>query len=174
MCAMDASPIPSDKTAMWQAVCDQIYQIIHSDTAIIDRYGMVLASRIPEFVKGKLISPMVWNLFTNISTLKKELGVQTIGSWVVETEIGNIVFTFGKFLHLMSKVPPTVNLAEYLPNVNRFLQTLDKSTDPVIDVDIQLMDFQREFSSLERKESKDKIDNFPIFKSLIKSIAKGK
>jgi predicted regulator of Ras-like GTPase activity (Roadblock/LC7/MglB family) len=160
--------------SLWEGVVQQIYQWLNAECALVDKYGLILASRIPEFRKDQLISPIIWRSFIEQEKLAKELGVKSVQSFVVETDIGNIIFSFGSFVHLITKVPLQINLAEFMPNVRRFMKTLDQTQVPKVDTKIEQMHFEQEIAALVKNQDDKRPDNFPIFKSLIKSIAKGR
>ena len=164
----------SAENSIWEGVVQQIYQWINAECAIIDKYGLILASRIPEFHKNQLISPIVWSTFKDRERLTMELGVKKVNTFVIETDIGNLIFSFGSFVHLITKVPLNVDLAEFMPNVRQFMKTLDKTQVPKIDIKIEQMHFEQEIANIVKNQEDKRPDNFPIFKSLIKSIAKGR
>jgi predicted regulator of Ras-like GTPase activity (Roadblock/LC7/MglB family) len=152
----------------WDGVVNQVFDMIGTDTAIIDRYGLILASRIQGFEKGKLLSPLVWDLIRKRSQLSEELEVKQVSSLALETDKGNIIVSFGTNICLLSVVPVTVDLAQLMPSISRFISTLDKSTDTSLNVDIQKLDFEQEFNELLNSSNAEKTENFPIFKDLIK------
>jgi predicted regulator of Ras-like GTPase activity (Roadblock/LC7/MglB family) len=167
----NSPPPPPQESFDWDGVVNQIFEILGTNTAILGKYGLVLSSRIKEFETGRLISPMIWDLIQNRSHVSKELGVQSVSSLVLETDIGNIVITFGNNIYLVSINNPQVDLAQLLPHLNRFLSTLDKGTDTQLHLDIAKLDLMEEYQELNRDKSKYE-DKFAIFKELIKHMAR--
>ena len=162
----------SDQTSFdWDTVVNQIFEMIGADTAIIDRYGIILASRIKGFEKSRLISPLVWDLIMNRKKLASELNVDHVNSLVIESDIGNIVISVGDNIYLLSIVPTNVDLVQFMPSVTRFISTLDRGTDTFIDTNLQKLDFELEFNELLKENSTEKPENFPIFKHLIKTLS---
>jgi len=156
----------------WDGVVNQIFDIIGTDTAILDTYGLILASRIKIFAKGKLISPLVWDLIQKRTKLAKELSVNKANSLVIETDQGNIVASFGENIYLLAIVPSNVDLAQFMPSLQRFLSTLNRSTDKSLGIVLQKLDLEQEYAELlKEKNSGEKQDDFPIFKSLIKHLS---
>lgn len=159
----------------WDGVVQQIFEFIGSDTAIIDRYGIILASRVPGFEKTRLISPLVWQIIQQRKKLMSELGVESIDGMVLETEQGNFVFTFGHFIYLMTKVSSTVDLSQFMPSIKRFITALDKSSDKTLTLSFIDLNLDKEFSKLSHEDGVGaKNENMPIFKHLIKHLAKSK
>ena len=146
----------------WDGVVNQIFDIIGTDTAILDTYGLILASRIKIFAKGKLISPLVWDLIQKRTKLAKELSVNKANSLVIETDQGNIVASFGENIYLLAIVPSNVDLAQFMPSLQRFLSTLNRSTDKSLGIVLQKLDLEQEYAELlKEKNSGEKQDDFP-------------
>jgi hypothetical protein len=157
----------------WDGVVDQIHQMIGTNTAIIDKYGIILASKVPDFEKGKLISPKLWDLIMQRKRVTDELGVKSIQSLVLETDIENIVFTFAKFVYIMSKVPKSVDLAKYMPSIDRISSTLDKSTISDVSMEFIPLDLSEDLTKIDHSDNEDiQREKYPIFKHLIKKLTK--
>ncbi|MHA1511772.1 MAG: hypothetical protein ACTSRX_08635, partial [Promethearchaeota archaeon] len=62
---MSANSNNNDNEINWDGVVHQIFDMIGTDTAIINKYGIVLASKIPKLTPGRLISPVLWELILN-------------------------------------------------------------------------------------------------------------
>ena len=156
----------------WDGIVNQIFDMIGTDTAIVDTYGLILASRIKIFAKGKLLSPLVWDLIQKRIKLAKELGVNKASTLVIETDQGNIVASFGENIYLLAVVPSNVDLAQFMPSLQRFLSTLNRTTDKSLGIMLQKLDLDTEYAELLKEKNKEeKEDNFPIFKSLIKHLS---
>jgi hypothetical protein len=153
---------------------EQIYGMIGTDTSIIDRYGIVLSSRIPRFQKGRLISPTIWSIIQKKKQLASELEIESIDGLVLESEQFNIVFTFGTWIYLLTQVPKSVDLSQYMPSINRIISTLDKSTDKTLTLQFQSLNFEEEYNQMKSAETEGAGNSMPIFKSLIKHMAKKK
>ena len=156
----------------WGGVVQQIYEMIGTNTAIIDEYGMVLASKIPQF-SDKLISPTLWAMLLNRKKLAMELELEDISSVILETPKFNLVFSCAKFIYLLSEVPKDIDLAQYMPSINRMISTLDKSTKKIIKFDFKSLDLSDAYNDLLDEHSGEiQADRTPIFKSLIKHVTK--
>ena len=134
---------------------------------------MILASRVKGFEKGRLISPLVWSVIENRKKLTEELGVDSVSSFIVETDQGYIVIVFGEYVYLMSKLDLKININDVLPSWKQLLKIFDKSTDKKVDIDFKKVDLEEEFKQL-RHEDDEKADGFPIFPKLIKHLSKKK
>ncbi len=151
----------------------QIFDMIGTDTAIINKYGIVLASKIPKLTPGRLISPVLWELILNREKLALELETQNISNLVLESDQENIIFTFGKNVYFMSKVQKTVDLNQYLPSINRIILTLDKSSEKRVKADFSQLNLQKEYDKLiEESETEMEKDRLPVFKKLIRYMTK--
>ncbi len=157
----------------WNAVVQQIYDEIGSDIAIVDKYGMVMASRVRGVEKGRLISPLFWSVIQNRQKLADELDVTSVSSFVLETDQGYMVFVFGDYIYLMSIIPASVNLTEVLPSWKTLMKLFDKSEEKDIKIAFQKLELDEEFKKLFH-EGEQKMDNFPVFPSLITHLAKKK
>lgn len=157
----------------WEGVVHQIFDMIGTDTAIINKYGIVLASKIPKLTPGRLISPVLWELILNREKLALELETQNISNLVLESDQENIIFTFGKNVYFMSKVQKTVDLNQYLPSINRIILTLDKSSEKRVKADFSQLNLQKEYDKLiEESETEMEKDRLPVFKKLIRYMTK--
>jgi len=158
----------------WDSVVAQIYDVIGSNTAIFNKYGLILASRIPQFKKGSLLSPTILGFIERKPTLMKELQVSSIGCMVLEGDKDNIVFTFGSDFNLMSNISKTVDLAKFMPSISSFLRTLHKTSQSQQNhVPMELLSLEDEFIEIQESTKVEVAKNrFPIFKHLIKHLSK--
>lgn len=163
----------SDIEFDWDGIVSQIYDVIGSNTAIFSKYGLILASRIPQFKKGSLISPTILEFLERKPKLTKELQISDIGCMALEGDSSNVVFTFGQDFNLISIIPKTVDLAKYMPSISNFLKTLHKSKGPEEEMSLELLSLKDEFKEIqESTQSEVSKDRFPVFKHLIKQLSK--
>jgi hypothetical protein len=98
--------------------------------------------------------------------------VNKASTLVIETDQGNIVASFGENIYLLAVVPSNVDLAQFMPSLQRFLSTLNRTTDKSLGIMLQKLDLDTEYAELLKEKNKEeKEDNFPIFKSLIKHLS---
>ena len=170
---MSANPKNTDDQINWDGVVQQIFDMIGTNTAIINKYGIVLASKIPKLTPGRLISPVLWDLILNREKLVSELETQTISNLVLESDKENIIFTFGENVYFMSRIQKSVDLNQYLPSINRIILTLDKSSEKEFKPDFSHLNLQNEYDKLiEDSETEMNKERLPIFKKLIRHMAK--
>lgn len=162
----------ANKIAVWESVVTQVYKWMQVDTAIIDSHGLVIASKIPEFKKNMLISPMIWDMLLGKQSLKGELGIKTISSFSLDTDIGNLTFIYGHYVHLVCQFKSGVNIQQNLPLIYQFFGGLDKAADNALNLHMEKLDFNEEFNYLSNRKHDTQLDNFPVFKELIKSLSK--
>ena len=157
----------------WGGVVQQIYEMIGTNTAIIDEYGLILASKIPQFSVDKLISPTLWAMILNRKKLAQELEFDEISSVILETPEFNLVFSCAKYIYLLSEVPKKVDLAQYMPSINRMILTLDKSTKKTIKFDFKPLDLTDAYENLTHEQTAEiEQERFPIFRQFIKYMRK--
>ena len=170
---MSANFNNNDNEINWDGVVHQIFDMIGTDTAIINKYGIVLASKIPKLTPGRLISPVLWELILNREKLASELETQSISNLVLESDQENIIFTFGENVYFMSRIQKSVDLNQYLPSINRIILTLDKSSEKRIKPEFSHLNLQKEFDKLiEESETEMNKERLPIFKKLIRYMTK--
>ena len=170
---MSANPKNTDDQINWDGVVQQIFDMIGTDTAIINKYGIVLASKIPKLTPGKLISPVLWELILNREKLALELETQSISNLVLESDKENTVFTFGENVYFMSLIQKSVDLNQYLPSINRIILTLDKSSEKGFKPEFSHLTLQKEYDKLiEDSETEMNKERLPVFKKLIRYMAK--
>ena len=168
---MSANPKKSEIN--WDGVVQQIFDMIGTNTAIINKYGIVLASKIPKLTPGKLISPVLWELILKREKLSSELETQNISNLVLESDQENIIFTFGENVYFMSRIEKSVDLNQYLPSINRIILTLDKSSEKGFKPEFSKLNLQKEYNKLiEESEVEMEKERIPIFKKLIRYMAK--
>ncbi|MHA1719211.1 MAG: hypothetical protein ACTSWX_16220 [Promethearchaeota archaeon] len=170
---MNSKSQKSDKKINWDGVVQQIFDMIGTNTAIINKYGIVLASRIPRLTPKKLISPILWEFIIKRENLANELEIQNISNIILESEQENTIITFGENVYFMSKIPVSVDLSHYLPSINRIISTLDKSSELPLKIDFIQLNVEKDYNKLiEDSEEEMKKDRLPIFKKLIRYMAK--
>jgi len=170
---MSANPKNTDDQINWDGVVQQIFEMIGTNTAIINKYGIVLASKIPKLTPGKLISPVLWDLILNREKLVSELETKTISNLVLESDQENIIFTFGENVYFMSRIQKSVDLNQYLPSINRIILTLDKSSEKGFKPEFSHLNLQKEYDKLiEESETEMNKERLPVFKKLIRYMAK--
>ena len=167
------NPKNIDDKINWEGVVHQIFDMIGTDTAIINKYGIVLASKIPKLTPGRLISPVLWELILKREKLALELETQSINNLVLESDQENIIFTFGENVYFMSRIQKSVDLNQYLPSINRIILTLDKSSEKRVKPEFSQLNLQKEYDKLiEESETEMEKDRLPVFKKLIRYMAK--
>lgn len=157
----------------WEKVVSQIHEMIGTNTAIINNYGIILGSRIPEFKKKTLISPVIWDFILNREKVREQLGVKTIQNLVLETDHYNLVFTFAENIYLLSQVEKTVDLAQYMPSVNKVIQGLDQSTFKKELITLHKFDLTADYDKLSA-HIKEQVEqkHYPIFKYIARYMSK--
>lgn len=162
-------------TTHWEKVVTQIYDMIGTNTAIINNYGIILGSRIPEFKTKTLIAPAIWDFILNRKKVQDQLNVSSVNSMVLETDKYNLVFTFADTIYLMSYLDKSVDLAQYMPSVTKILQNLDQSTFEKEMVTLHKFDLTADYEKLSA-HVKEQVEqkHYPIFKHIVRYMTKKK
>ncbi len=146
---------------------------LNTDVAIVDKYGFILSSSIKEFKKDTVLSTTLLDFINARSRVAMELNSKEINSLVLTISGTNFVFTYGEQLFIMTKIPEQVNLSEFLPNITRVLEMIDKKSSSVEIKDFKEFDISEEIVKIEKD-----IDNgtlryegkYAIFTDIIKHI----
>jgi predicted regulator of Ras-like GTPase activity (Roadblock/LC7/MglB family) len=165
----------SEEEINWDEIVDQIFGMVGKKVAIIDQYGIILASKIPEYRPQTLVAPVIWDFMLQRDMIRDQLNVKEVQSLVVETDQYNLVFTFANYIYLLSQVEKSADLAQFMLTVDRIIKTLDKSKESPLWVDFEKIHLTDHFTQLQT-HVEDNIHNerYPIFKQIVKYMRKKK
>lgn len=159
----------------YEDIVSQLKKELNTDIAIANRYGIVLASNINVFPKGKIIPNKILELISEKErkSIAEELGLEDINSFTFESQEHNYLFTFSKELILISKVNLDVNLAKFMPSIRVFTQKLSENYHKSELKDFSLFDFSKDIEKIEATLAQEAInqDKYEIIKDLIKYIS---
>jgi len=152
----------------YESIVGEMQAALETPVAITDKYGIVLASGIPEFAANTLIPPSILRTLENKQKMIQDLGLKEINDLVLQIGDSMLVFTFGKENLFISKIPPHVNLNQFLPSMDNFVKTLDMQTVPKSIPQFNSYAFENEYSAMltELQLTVDK-KRLESFKSLI-------
>jgi hypothetical protein len=144
-----------------------------NECAIANKYGIVLASKIKEFSKGKVIPHKIISLIANSTKIADELNLRKINSFALEAQDYNYLFSFSKELILISKLNLDMNLARYMPSITVFLNKLSESLQKEEVREFSTFDFSKELQKIKESiiEEKSKDKKFSIIKDLVKYVS---
>ena len=173
---MSSTTNESDSTEIdWEEIVNQIYGMVGKNIAIIDRFGIILASKIPEYEPQTLIPPVIWDFILQRAKIREQLNVKAVQCLVVETDQYNLVFTFAKYIYILSQVEKSADLAQYMLSVDRIIKTLDKSKENPLWVNFNNIDLQAHFAQLQTEvNGYIHKERYPIFKQIVKYMRKKK
>ena len=161
------------KQINYDEIITQLKAELNSECAIANIYGIVLASNIKEFSKGKVIPHKILSLIGSSKQIADELNLNKINSFALEAQEYNYLFTFSDELILISKLGLSMNLAKYMPSISVFLKKLSKKHKKQEVSEFSVFDFSKEIQKIQEtfqdKKSKDK--KYSIIKELVKYIA---
>lgn len=162
------------KKTNYDQIVSDLKKDLDSESAIANKYGVVLASKIKEFSKAKIIPQKILSVIANSQDIAKELGLKQINSFAVETEKYIYLFTFSSGLILISKLKLDVNLATFMPNLSTFLNKLSENLKEEEIKQFSVFDFKKEIQNIEETIEKDesKEKKYSIIKDLVNYITK--
>ena len=157
----------------YEEIISQLKSDLNAECAIANKYGIVLASLIKEFAKGKVIPQKIISLIANSREIADELNLVRINSFALEAQKYNYLFSFSEELILVSKLNLDVNLAKFMPSISVFLKKLSESSKEEEIKKFSVFDFSKEILKIEETLEKEKIkkDKYSIIKDLVKFIS---
>lgn len=158
----------------YEEIISQLKSDLNAESAIANKYGIILGSLIKEFAKGKVIPQAILSLIANSKEIANELNMKKINSFALEAQKYNYLFTFSKELILISKLDLNVNLAKFMPNISVFLKRLSESITEEDIKNFSMFDFSKEIAKIEETLEEEKVrkDKYSIIKDLVKYISK--
>ena len=158
----------------YDEIISQLKAELNSECAIANRYGIILASNIKEFNKGKVIPHKILSLISNSKGIAEELNLNKINSFAIEAQEYNYLFTFSEELILISKLNLNMNLAKYMPSISVFLKKLNEKYKEQEITAFSVFDFKKEIKKIEDTFQDKNIGEkkYSIIKDLVKYIAK--
>lgn len=155
-------------------IISQLKSELNSECAIANKYGIVLASKIKEFSKGKIIPHKILSLIANSKEIADELKLNKITSFALEAQDYNYLFSFSEELILISKLSLDMNLAKYMPSISVFLKRLSISSKKEEIIEFSVFDFSKEIEKIEESAKEEKLEDtkYSIIKELVKYVSK--
>lgn len=157
----------------YEDIISQLKSDLNAESAIANKYGIILGSVIKEFAKGKIIPQAILTLISNSKEIANELNLKKINSFALEAQKYNYLFTFSEELILISKLDLNVNLAKFMPSISVFLKKLSESITEEDIKKFSIFDFSKEISKIEETLKREKVrkDKYSIIKDLVKYIS---
>ena len=158
----------------YEKIITQLKTDFNAECAISNKYGVILESKIEEFLKDKIIPQRILSLISNSSKIAKELNLNKINSFAIEADLHNYLFTFTKNLILISKLELDVNLAKFMPSIGAFLKKLSDNLKEGEIKEFSIFDFGKELKKIEitLKHEEIKQGKYSIIKDLVKYISR--
>ena len=162
------------KKGNYDQIVSELKKELDSECAIASKHGIVLATKIKEFSKAKIIPQKILSVINNSQDIAKELGLNQINSFALEAEKYNYLFTFSSELILISKLKLDVNLSKFMPNVSAFLKNLSENLKEDEIKEFSEFDFKKEIQNIEEsiKEDESKDKKYSIIKDLVSFVSK--
>jgi len=157
----------------YEEIISQLKSDLNAECAIANKYGIVLASLIKEFAKGKVIPQKIISLIANSREIADELNLVRINSFALEAQKYNYLFSFSEELILVSKLNLDVNLAKFMPSISVFLKKLSENSKEKEVNKFSVFDFSKEISKIEETLEREQIkkDKYSIIKDLVNFIS---
>jgi midasin (ATPase involved in ribosome maturation) len=156
----------------YDEIISQLKTELNSECAIASIYGIILASNIKEFFKGKVLPHKILSLISNSIEIANELNLTKINSFALEAQEYNYLFTFSDKLILISKLGLNMNLAKYMPSISVFLKKLNEKFKEQEITEFSVFDFSKEIQKIKDtfQEKKSSETRYSIVKDLVKYI----
>ena len=157
----------------YDEIISQLKVELNSECAIANIYGIILASNIKEFFKGKIIPHKILSLIGSSKEIADELNLNKINSFALEAQEYNYLFTFSGGLILISKLGLSMNLAKYMPSISVFLKKLSEKHKQQEISEFSVFDFSKEIQKIKEtyQDKKSKDDKYSIIKDLVNYIS---
>lgn len=158
----------------YDQIIQQLTDELDTNSAVANKYGIILASSINQLSQGKIIPQKILELIYSKKELAKELNMEDISSFAFEAQDHNYVFSFSEELILISQINLEINLAAFMPSIRAFLSKLSAGSKDEGIKRFSPFDFTKEINKIEtalQEENFDK-ENFAIIKDLIKIISR--
>ena len=156
------------KRINYDDIISQLKVELNSECAIANIYGIVLASNIKEFSKGKIIPHKILSLIGSSKDIADELKLNKINSFALEAQEYNYLFTFSEELILISKLGLNMNLAKYMPSISVFLKKLSEKHKTQEFSEFSVFDFSKEIQKIKEifQNKKKKTINIQLLRIL--------
>lgn len=157
----------------YEVIIKKLKDELETESAIANKYGVVLASILKEFSKGKIIPQKILELIASSKDIASELKLKRINSFVLEAMDYNYLFTFSEELILISRLDLSVNLAKFMPSISVFLKNLSKGSKGQIVPEFSEFDFSKEIAKMKETINQEKYfeNKYKIIKDLVKFIS---
>ncbi|MGV9173032.1 MAG: hypothetical protein ACOC44_13960 [Promethearchaeia archaeon] len=160
----------------YDEIITQMKSELETDSALANKYGIVLGSTIDAFPKERVIPQKILELISDRMEIAEELGLQKINSFALESEKYIYLFTFSERLILISKLGLNVNLATFMPSIGKFLKKLSRSVadETGLIKPFSEFEFKKEINKIESSIKEEGIaeEKYKIIKKLVNFIAK--
>lgn len=155
----------------YEGIISQLKSELKAECAIANKYGIIIASKIKEFAKGKVIPQKIISLISSSKEITDELNLNQINSFALEAQDYNYLFSFSKELILISKLDLSVNLAKFMPNISAFLKKLSETSEEDVKK-FSVFDFSKEINKIEESFKEEKVTKkYSIIKDLVNYIS---
>jgi predicted regulator of Ras-like GTPase activity (Roadblock/LC7/MglB family) len=151
-------------------IFNDLKEFVPGTVALVDRYGLVLASDMPGCPKDGLISPTIWRTMVSRQQIAKEMNVEKIGQIILVTEQGNNIITFGNQIYLFVLLPSETEVIKILPILENYMNSLEQLTEKPTVPTFSKLDIEEDIAKIKEVEHSPvyKQERFPIFKHLVK------
>ena len=151
----------------------QLKETLQADVAIVDKYGFILSSSIKKFKVNDLISPTLLDFINGREKVEHELSSGEMNAFVISFTKENYVFSFGKAMFIMAKVPSDMNLKLLIPSLTKFSELFDKTKSVYKAKKFVHYTPQEEEERIEEDINAlvmDNGDKFKVFKDIIRQV----
>ncbi len=158
----------------FNVLVSQLKEKLDIESAIINKYGIVLESILKQFPKDSMVPQKILDLIQERDAIADSLKVDTIESLVIGTVNFYFLFTISKDIILISKLDLDKDLAKFIPNISRFLQNFIEKIYGFEKPEFARFSFSKEIEDMEQSINNDQPyeGKYSIVKELVKYISK--
>lgn len=154
----------------FNVIVSQLKEKLGIESAIVNKYGIVLESILTPFPKDSLIPPRILQLIQDQKEIGKSFGVQNIKSVVVETKDYFYLITLNKEIILISKLSLDKDLTKFIPNISKFLENFIEKAQQLEKPEFGSFTFSKEIEEI--KKSMDTTESYEEKYSILKELVK--
>lgn len=154
----------------FDVIVSQLNEKLGIESAIINKYGIVLESMLEPFPRDSLIHPKLLEMIQDKRAVGEAFNSEIVQSFVIETKTYYYLFTLSNNIVLLSKLGLEKDLAKFIPNISQFLENFLKKTQKLEKTEFDDYTFSQEIEEIEKS-----IDNPPTYEekySILKDLVK--
>jgi hypothetical protein len=158
----------------FDVIVSQLKEKLGIESAIINKFGIVLESLLKPFPKDSLIPPKILQMIQDKREIGTAFDVDKVRSFVIETKDFYYLLTLSKEIVLLSKLGLDKDLAKFIPNISQFLDNFIQKAQKLEKTEFDNFTFSKEIEEIEASIDEEKTyeEKYSILKDLVKYMSK--